>query len=250
MINRQALIVVLAAAAAVQNAHAFVPSSSYSIQQCQIRTTSLHEAVSKEEDVDLTRQVIMNSIDTPAEDESEEAQPTPIVDAPPMPIAAEPVAVAAPTPVAAKAAAPKKKMQSSHKDGVFSPIVVAGKVVLGKDSLIKLRAKIIGLHSDLIKDFVATSDSETGKAVLRQLFKIVDTDDSGYLDKEEVTVALNTLGFSWLGDKQVDKIFERADANGDKEISLEEFMQETPKTLKMNLIKLAKQNGGDMGLLV
>ena len=102
----------------------------------------------------------------------------------------------------------------------------------------------------MLKSFVATADSETGKTVLRQLFKIADTDDSGYLDKQEVMVALNLLGFKWLGEKQVDKIFARADANGDLEISLEEFMEETPKTLKLNLVKLAKQNGGEMGLLV
>jgi len=58
------------------------------------------------------------------------------------------------------------------------------------------------------------------------------------------------LGFKWFGDMQVDKIFAKADANGDSMISLEEFMDETPKLLKVNLIKLAKQNGDDMGLLV
>jgi len=244
MINRHSLIVVLAAAAAVENTSAFVPP----IQPCRIETTSLHSsavpAKSREEDVELTRQVIMNHIDTPTEGESEE----PIVDSPPMPTAVEPVAMPTPPPAVAKKTL--KKKGNPHKEGVFSPIVVAGKVVLGNNQLIKIRAKIIGLHSDLIKSFVATSDSETGKAVLRQLFNIVDTDNSGYLDKSEVTVALNLLGFNWLGEKQVDKIFARADVNGDYEISLEEFMEETPKTLKVNLIKLAKQNGGEMGLLV
>jgi len=225
-----------------------VPSSSYSIQ-CQIRTTSLHsdststaEAATKEEDVELTRQAIMDHVDAP----SEEGNAT--LDSPSVPTVTEPVAIAAPAPAAAKTA-PKKKM-NPHKEGVFSPIVVAGKSVLGKDSLLKIRAKIIGLHSDLIKSFVATSDSDSGKAVLRQLFKIVDTDNSGSLDKEELAVALNLLGFEWLDEKQIDKIFARADKNNDMEISLEEFMEETPKTLKINLIKLAKNNGGDMGLLV
>jgi Ca2+-binding EF-hand superfamily protein len=85
---------------------------------------------------------------------------------------------------------------------------------------------------------------------LRQLFTFVDTDNSGYLDKAEVAQALSLLGFKWLGDGQVDKIFERADADGDKTISLEEFMAEAPKTLRTNLVKLAKTNGGEMGLLV
>ncbi|EJK70821.1 hypothetical protein THAOC_07791, partial [Thalassiosira oceanica] len=75
-------------------------------------------------------------------------------------------------------------------------------------------------------------------------------DNSGYLDKEEVATALSYLGFSWLGPKQVDKIFARADENGDNEISIDEFMVEAPKTLKVNLIKLAKKNGNDLGMLV
>lgn len=251
MINRQVIVVVLAAATA-QHVSAFAPSCPYSNAQCQPRTTSLHSSVadpaaasSKEEDIELTRQTIMNHID--ADSPTEEDGAKLIMDIPPMPAAAE--AVATPTPTDLKKP-PKKKMANPHKEGIFSPIVVAGKTVLGQDQLIKIRAKVIGLHSDLIKSFVATSDSETGKAVLRQLFKIVDTDNSGYLDKEEVKVALNLLGFKWLGDKQVEKIFARADANGDMEISLEEFMEEAPKTLKINLIKLAKQNGGEMGLLV
>ena len=62
--------------------------------------------------------------------------------------------------------------------------------------------------------------------------------------------ALALLGFKWLEEKHVQKIFERADLNDDGEISLEEFMEEAPKTLKVNLVKLAKMNGGEMGLLV
>merc|ERR1712127_317897 len=112
------------------------------------------------------------------------------------------------------------------------------------------RGKFIALHSDIIKSFVDTSDSAFGRAVLEQIFYAVDTDRSGYLDRSEVAVALNLLGFKWLKEKHVSKIFERADANGDEEISLEEFMDEAPKTLRVNLVKLAKTNGGDMGLLV
>lgn len=244
MINKPAIIAVLATAATVQDAHGFVPSSPNSIQQCQTQMTAV--ANSFEEDVELTRQVIMEHVSSL----SEENDVKPIVDFPPKPILVEPIvtATATTTPDAVKTVT--KKKGNPHKEGVFSLIVVAGKSVLGEDQLIKIRAKIIGLHSDIIKSFVDTSGSETGRTVLRQLFKIVDTDNSGYLDKSEVMVALNMLGFIWLGEKQVDKIFARADANGDLKISLEEFMQETPKTLKVNLIKLAKQNGGEMGLLV
>jgi len=263
MLNKPAIIAVLATAASVQDAHGFVPPSTSSIQ-CQTQVTCLRDdlrlaaaAKSVEEDVELTRQVIMAHVDSVSDDNdaiSDDDNASPIMDILPSPVTpVEPVAAATATtaPSAAKAAPKKKKKGGNpHKEGVFSPIVVAGKSVLGEEQLNQIRAKIIGLHSDIIKSFVATADSETGKTVLRQLFKIADTDDSGYLDKQEVMVALNLLGFKWLGEKQVDKIFARADANGDLEISLEEFMEETPKTLKLNLVKLAKQNGGEMGLLV
>ena len=142
------------------------------------------------------------------------------------------------------------KKNPAHKEGIFSPLVIAAGTILGPDQLNKIRAKVISLHSDIIKSFVDTSDSTFGKAVLQQLFTVVDTDSSGYIDKHELSVALSLLGFKWLKNKQVDGIFERADVNADGMISLEEFMNEAPKTLKTNLVKLAKNNGGDMGLLV
>eukprot|EP00985_Skeletonema_marinoi_P017279 scaffold9388_cov148-Skeletonema_marinoi.AAC.24 len=156
-----------------------------------------------------------------------------------------------PTPVAPKKKpAPKKKANAAHKEGVFSPIVVVAGTILGPEQLNKVRAKVITIHSDLIKSFVGTSDSAIGQTVLQQLFKYVDADNSGYIDKEELAVALSLLGFKWLKEKQVNAIFDRADVNKDGMISLEEFMNEAPRTLKTNLVKLAKNNGGDMGLLV
>jgi len=169
-----------------------------------------------------------------------------IMDIPPMPVA--PTKPAAAT--ATKKVAPKKKGKNPHKEGIFSPIVVAAGAVMGEETLNKVRGKVIAIHSDLIKSFVDTADSSFGQSVLKQIFNLVDTDNSGYLDKSEVAVALNMLGFKWLKEKHVSKIFERADANGDLEISLEEFMIEAPKTLRTNLVKLAKNNGGEMGLLV
>lgn len=167
-----------------------------------------------------------------------------IMDIPPSPSTAS-----ATTPKAKAAASPKKK-NPAHKEGIFSPLVIAAGTILGPEQLNKIRAKVISLHSDIIKSFVDTADSSFGKAVLVQLFNAVDTDNSGYIDKEELSVALGLLGFRWLKEKQIDGIFSRADVNGDGMISLEEFMNEAPKTLKTNLVKLAKNNGGDMGLLV
>ncbi|KAL7455042.1 hypothetical protein ACHAWC_006623 [Mediolabrus comicus] len=110
-----------------------------------------------------------------------------IMDIPPSPSASS---ASSATPKAK--AAPKKK-NPAHKEGIFSPLVIAAGTILGPEQLNKIRAKVISLHSDIIN---------------------------------------------------------RADVNGDGMISLEEFMDEAPKTLKTNLVKLAKNNGGDMGLLV
>lgn len=167
-----------------------------------------------------------------------------------MDVPHSPMAPSVATPTTTSPTPPKKKGGNPHKEGVFSPIVIAAGTILGDDQLNKIRGKVISLHSDLIKSFVNTADSEFGKAILRQLFNFVDTDKSGYLDKKEVATALNLLGFKWLGEKQVDGIFERADADGDLTISLDEFMIEAPRLLRTNLVKLAKANGGEMGLLV
>ena len=81
------------------------------------------------------------------------------------------------------------------------------------------------------------------------MFEAADADGNGTLDKQEVRDALHALGFKFVQAKQVDKIFERADLDGNEVIDFEEFVKETPKTLRTSLIKLAKQNGHDLGFL-
>ena len=83
----------------------------------------------------------------------------------------------------------------------------------------------------------------------RAWFDECDADGNGTLDREEIKDALNSLGFTFIEDKQIDKIFKKADGNGDEVIDFEEFVKETPKTLRSSLIKLAKQNGHDLGFL-
>jgi hypothetical protein len=269
MNNRQAIIIALAATA---TSNAFVIPSRTTAHRCSTSTTHKRPfsgpvdqelgstplmaspAMSAEEDLELTVKVIMSSmkddgsgIDDSDDDASPETTTTTtaattasiIMDIPPMPAAPKPAADAK-----------KKSTGNPHREGVFSPIVVAAGAVLGDEQLNKIRGKVIALHSDLIKSFVDTADSTFGKAVLRQLFNFVDADKSGYLDRTEVATALGMLGFKWLGDKQVDGIFARADVDGDREISLDEFMIEAPRLLRTNLVKLAKSNGGEMGLLV
>ena len=66
----------------------------------------------------------------------------------------------------------------------------------------------------------------------------------------QVRAALKDLGFDFLNEKQVDTIINKADADKNEVIDFEEFVKETPKVLRVNLVKLAKANGHDLGFLV
>jgi hypothetical protein len=233
MNNKQTLLAILALSAA-HGSSAFVTTPPRTISRSPL-FSSVGESSTDSVAADAA---VTDSVDQSAAEVSESESSKPIMDIPPTPVAPK------------KKPAPKKKANAAHKEGVFSPIVVIAGTLLGPEQLNKVRAKVISLHSDLIKSFVGTSDSAFGQTVLQQLFKYVDADNSGFIDKEELSVALSLLGFKWLKEKQVNGIFDRADKNGDGIISMEEFMDEAPRTLKTNLVKLAKNNGGDMGLLV
>jgi len=75
----------------------------------------------------------------------------------------------------------------------------------------------------------------------------MDKNKDGVLDEKELALAFETLGFSWLKEKQVSGILKRADKDDDGIIDYEEFRKELPKTLRTNLTKLAKKNGGELG---
>jgi hypothetical protein len=159
-------------------------------------------------------------------------------------------APAAKKPAPAETKKPVKKGGAQHKEGILSPLVFATKKVLGVERLNKIRAKAISLHSDAIKMFVDTADSKVGEAILAQLFVLVDENRDGILSEEELNKGLQKLGFTWLGEKQVKGILKRSDSDSNGVVDVEEFFSEAPKTLKTNLIKLAKKNGADLGLLV
>eukprot|EP00522_Entomoneis_paludosa_P003629 CAMPEP_0172468450 /NCGR_PEP_ID=MMETSP1065-20121228/61281_1 /TAXON_ID=265537 /ORGANISM="Amphiprora paludosa, Strain CCMP125" /LENGTH=205 /DNA_ID=CAMNT_0013225841 /DNA_START=12 /DNA_END=629 /DNA_ORIENTATION=+ len=142
------------------------------------------------------------------------------------------------------------KKNPAHKEGVFSPVVYWAKNLLGDEKLNSFRAKAISLHSDVIKGFVATADSAFGNQVLQFLYTVADKNGNGQIEEEELELALKTLGFKWLQRKQIQGIFARAGGKEKGYITMEEWMSEAPKTLKTNLVKLAKTNGGDLGFLV
>jgi hypothetical protein len=144
--------------------------------------------------------------------------------------------------------APKSK-RPAHKEGPLSPFVVLAKKVIGDAELNKLRGKVIGLHSDVIGSFVETANSPFGEQVLKTMFQLADQNKNGKIEEVELSASLHALGFE-LADKQIKGIFERADLDANGEIDFEEFRKEAPKTLRTNLVKLAKRNGGDLGFLV
>jgi Ca2+-binding EF-hand superfamily protein len=105
------------------------------------------------------------------------------------------------------------------------------------------------MHTEVIGNFVETYDTPVGRSVLKSLFGVADVNKNGTIDEEELAAALHALGFSWLQSKQVAGIFKRADLDENGSIDFDEFMKEAPKTLRTNLIKLAKKNGDEMGLM-
>lgn len=156
---------------------------------------------------------------------------------------------AAPAPEK-KAAPTATKKEKGKNEGIFSPVVYAGYEVLGDKEIKKMRGKFIAKHADIISKFVKTSESEFGASVLRSLFELCDKDGNGSIDKEELQGGLSSLGFSWIDEKKIEQIFKRADADSNGMLDVDEWIIEAPKTLKTNLIKLAKTNGHDMGFLV
>jgi hypothetical protein len=145
----------------------------------------------------------------------------------------------------------RPKNDESHQKGILSPVVLAAKKALGEEKLNKLRAQVISLHSDTIKGFVDTIGStEAGKTALKALFNVADENHNGKIEEEELAHALQAVGFEWLREKQIHGIFDRADVDHNGAIDVEEWLQEAPRTLRTNLVKLAKKNGGELGLLV
>uniref|UniRef100_A0A7S2GLW8 EF-hand domain-containing protein n=1 Tax=Octactis speculum TaxID=3111310 RepID=A0A7S2GLW8_9STRA len=133
--------------------------------------------------------------------------------------------------------------------GIFAPLVKGAKTIAGEKEINKLRGKVIAEHTKVISAFVDTSESPFGQIVLKRMFEAADADGNGTLDKEEVRAALHALGFTFVEDKQLNQIFNRADSDGDEVIDFEEFVKETPKTLRSSLVKMAKNNGHDLGFL-
>lgn len=147
------------------------------------------------------------------------------------------------------ASRPPPRQDRAGPRGPFSPAVDVAKVLMGQQELSRLRGEIIKAHTQTISAFVDTSDSWFGRVALQVLFTAADEDGSGALDKEEVEIAARKLGFAWLRDGKVDDLIRKVDTDENAVIDFEEFAQAAPKTLRQNLVKLAKQNGKALGFM-
>mmetsp|Transcript_11986 Transcript_11986/g.31363 ORF Transcript_11986/g.31363 Transcript_11986/m.31363 type:complete len:187 (-) Transcript_11986:153-713(-) len=137
----------------------------------------------------------------------------------------------------------------SHAPGVFAPLVLGAKQLVGDSELNKLRGKVIAAHTKAITSFVETYNTPIGERALALLFAGADANKDGMLDTDELASALRSLGFRHLSDEQISQIFARADVDESGAIDFTEFVSDAPRTLRVNLIKLAKQNGAELGLL-
>ena len=135
------------------------------------------------------------------------------------------------------------------KNGIFTPLVKLTKWAVGEDRFLSFRARVIGEHTKVIQAFVDTADTPFGCIALEKLFDIADVDGSGTIDRAELELALKKLGFTHLTESQIDKIMDKADGDDNCVIDYEEFIDNAPKALKVNLVKLAKNNGADLGFL-
>lgn len=163
-------------------------------------------------------------------------------------MASAPQAAAA-TAEPTKTPAAKKPKKNSDNEGLFAPAVLLTKEIIGITELNKLRGKIIKMHSDVIGDFTETAQSEFGIQVLKVLFTLADKNGDGTIDEKELTDALRSLGFDFLKEKEIAKIFDKADGDKNGALDFEEWTKAATPTLKKNLIKLAKKNGHELGFL-
>ena len=101
-------------------------------------------------------------------------------------------------------------------------LLVEGGVGLGKSKLAEEAVHV----ADAMEFMVVSSTAEKVETTIdvRATFDKIDTDGSGTLDREEVERAAQELGHEFVG-QELDEAMATMDANGDGEVSFEEFMR-------------------------
>lgn len=129
----------------------------------------------------------------------------------------------------------------------MSPVVDGAVCLIGRENVNRVRAAVIKRHKRIITEFVDTHNTPLGRVAMRTLFETADTNGDGWLDSNELSIALNHLGFQ-VTDAQRDAIMQRASPR--EMLDYDAFVREAPRTLRIQLIRLAKRNGERMGLMV
>ena len=70
----------------------------------------------------------------------------------------------------------------------------------------------------------AAADDADANANIRAAFQKYDTDNSGFLEEEELRGVVSELMGKPVGDEQLKEMMQMADDNGDGKISWQEFM--------------------------
>ena len=133
------------------------------------------------------------------------------------------------------------------KNGIFSPIVRLAKRIVGKERFLSFRGRVIGAHTKVIQAFVDTSDSPFGCLALEKLFEMADLDGDGTIDRDELEKALKKLGLLPLIWGAARRDHEARRRRRQASSTMMNSCKEAPKTLKTNLVKLAKNNGAELG---
>merc|ERR1711862_650758 len=96
-----------------------------------------------------------------------------------------------------------------------------------------VRKNTIQAHTKEINKLKFDKDTEAA------LFAFCDKNQDGFIQEDELQTAIMECGFVHLTPEKITKIFRKADANRDKNITLEEFRKRCTPTLRRNFAKLA-----------
>ena len=80
----------------------------------------------------------------------------------------------------------------------------------------------IGTYGGPVPDKTEAVIKKRSYGDLRDIFKMIDEDRSGYLDRSELVHAAKSLGFPMTG-KEIDEAFTRMDGSGDGRVEFDEF---------------------------
>lgn len=117
-----------------------------------------------------------------------------------------------------------------NKDAALSAIPVVADIMaeeLGWTEDVKAEQviaarKYVESYAGRIPDNKGSELRGIGYKTVQELFNVIDTDDSGFLDKTEVKELASVLGLE-LSEKELDEAFQEMDSNNNDRVDLDEF---------------------------